>query len=53
MYKSIIDEVHKLINKVSDYEKRKNQKLNRKTKKVLILTKQLEELAKTQGGKHE
>ena len=52
MYKKIIEEVNKLINKVSEREMKKNHKLRRKTKKVLILMNHLELLTQQSGGKN-
>lgn len=53
MYKEVIEDVNKLLNNVTEKEKRKNQKLKRKTKKVQILLNHLETLIKQQGGKYE
>lgn len=52
MYKKVIEEVNKLLSKVSEKEMKRNHKLKRKTKKVLILAKHLEILTNQQGGKN-
>lgn len=51
MYRTLVNEVRTLLNRVTVSELRKNHKLKRKTKKVLILTNHLETLVKQKDKK--
>ena len=53
MYNKLISETHKILNKVSDFETRKNLRLRRKTKKINTLLEQIKMLTKNKGKEYE
>ena len=51
MYSAIVEEVNKLLEAVSKREMKKNHKLRRKKKKVLILNNHMQTLIELEGAK--